>query len=327
MTHSNRILVTGAGGFIGSHLSEELVRQGNRVQAFLHYNSLGRRGWLEESPLASDIEFVAGDVRDYDALRRAAEGCAVIFHLAALVGIPYSYFSPQACLRTNVEGTLNILEAARANGVEKVILTSTSEVYGTARDAPMSETHLVDCHSPYAASKTAADQLGLSYHRSFSLPITIVRPFNAYGPRQSLRAVIPTIIAQMLKGGGVIQLGNLYPQRDFTFVDDTVSGFLAAAASRSLAGQVVHIGSGSAVSVSELADLVSRLTGRTFALKRDDARVRPAASEVDRLICDNRKLRLNTAWQPLVSIEEGLRRTIEWLEPRLDTVRAEEYSI
>jgi dTDP-glucose 4,6-dehydratase len=190
----------------------------------------------------------------------------------------------------------------------------------------MSETHPVDCHSPYAASKAAADQLGLSYYRSFSLPITIVRPFNAYGPRQSLRAVIPTIIAQMLKGDGVIQLGNLYPQRDFTFVDDTVSGFLAAACG-SLAGEVLHIGSGSAVSVSELADLVSRLTGRAFALKRDEARVRPPASEVDRLICDNRKLRLNTTWQPLVTLEEGLCRTIEWLEPRLDTVHAEEYSI
>jgi dTDP-glucose 4,6-dehydratase len=213
------------------------------------------------------------------------------------------------------------------NEVEKVVLTSTSEIYGSARAIPMDELHPVHCQSPYAASKVAADQLGLSYHRSFGLPVVIVRPFNTYGPRQSLRAVIPTVIAQVLSGNGAVELGNLHPRRDFTFVEDTAAGFLAAGGVDSLIGDVVHIGSGTDVSVNELADHVGRLTGRAFTLKRDESRVRPPASEVDRLVCDNRKLRIGTGWQPLVTLEEGLRRTIQWLEPRLGSVRAGEYSI
>lgn len=327
MSGSKRILVTGAGGFIGSHLVEQLVRQGEHVRALIHYNSAGRRGWLEDSPLAPEIDFVTGSIRDYDAVQRAGQGCSSIFHLAALVGIPYSYVSPQAYLRTNIEGACNVLESARVSGVEKVVLTSTSEVYGTVKEIPMNELHPVDCRSPYAASKAAADQLGLSYHRSFGLPVTIVRPFNTYGPRQSLRAVIPAIAAQLLRGDGTVQLGNLHPRRDFTFVEDTVGGFLKAAAADSLIGQIVHIGSGAAVSVSEILDQLSRLTGRPYTLQRDEARVRPALSEVDCLVCDNRKLRLSTGWQPLVSLDEGLRRAIEWLEPRMHNIRADEYSV
>jgi dTDP-glucose 4,6-dehydratase len=327
MSDLKRILVTGAGGFIGSHLVEQLVRRGSRVRAFIHYNSAGRRGWFEESPLASEIEFVSGSIRDYDAVHSATQGCSAVFHLAALVGIPYSYLSPQAYLRTNIDGASNILESARANDVEKVVLTSTSEIYGAAQDVPMNELHPIDCHSPYAASKVAADQLGLSYYRSFGLPVVIVRPFNTYGPRQSLRAVIPTIIAQLLKGDGAVQLGNLHPQRDFTFVEDTAAGFVAVADADNLVGDVVHIGTGAAVSVSDLVDHLGRLTGRAPTVNRDEARVRPATSEVDCLVCDNTKLQLNTGWQPRVMLEEGLRRTIEWLEPRLNGFRANEYSI
>jgi NAD dependent epimerase/dehydratase len=322
-----KILVTGAGGFIGSHLTEQLVRQGKPVRAFVHYNSAGHRGWLEESPVASDIEFAKGDIRDFDAVCRAAQGCSVIFHLAALVGIPYSYVSPQAYLRTNIDGAFNVLESARATSVERVVLTSTSEIYGNAREIPINELHPVNCQSPYAASKAAADQLGLSYHRSFGVPVTLVRPFNTYGPRQSLRAVIPTIIAQLLSGDSAIDLGNPDPRRDFTFVEDTVAGFLAASAADSLIGEVVHIGNGTDVSVGELVSQLGGLTGRTFELKLDQSRVRPAASEVDQLVCDSGKLRLRTGWQPVVTLEEGLRRTIQWLEPRLAKVRAKEYSI
>jgi dTDP-glucose 4,6-dehydratase len=327
MSRPNKILVTGAGGFIGSHLAEELVRQGEQVRAFIHYNSAGRRGWLEESPFASEIDFIAGDIRDFDAVTHAMRGCTLVFHLAALVGIPYSYVSPQAYLRTNIDGAFNILEAARATVAEKVVLTSTSEIYGTAREIPMNELHPVDCLSPYAASKAAADQLALSYFRSFGLPVTIVRPFNTYGPRQSLRAVIPTIIAQLLSGDGAVELGNVHPRRDFTFVADTVAGFRAAASSDNLIGEVVHIGSGSAVSVGELTGHLSRLTGRPLTLKYGEARVRPPASEVACLVCDNRKLRAATGWEPKTPLEEGLRQTIDWLEPRLERLRASEYSI
>ena len=323
----SRILVTGAGGFIGSHLTEQLVRQGKLVRAFVHYNSAGHRGWLEESPVASDIEFAKGDIRDFDAVCRATQGCSVIFHLAALVGIPYSYVSPQAYLRTNIDGAFNVLESARAASVERLVLTSTSEIYGNAREIPINELHPVNCQSPYAASKAAADQLGLSYQRSFGVPVTLVRPFNTYGPRQSLRAVIPTIIAQLLSGDSAIDLGSPDPRRDFTFIEDTVAGFLAVSAADSLIGEVVHIGSGTDVSVGELASQLGRLTGRAFKLKLDQSRVRPAASEVDQLVCDSGKLRLRTGWQPVVTLEEGLRRTIQWLEPRLAKVRAREYSI
>jgi NAD dependent epimerase/dehydratase len=327
MSGSKPVLVTGAGGFIGSHVVEQLVQSGGHIRAFVRYNSDGRRGWLDNSPVGRDIECVSGDVRDYDSVLRAARGASTIIHLAALVGIPYSYISPQAYLRTNVDGAYNILEAARACDVERVVLTSTSEIYGTAKELPMNELHPVDCQSPYAASKAAADQLGLSYFRSFGVPVIIVRPFNTYGPRQSLRAVIPAIIAQLLTADGVVQLGNIHPERDFTFVDDTVSGLLAAATTPELIGEIVHIGSGAAVSVEGLCACLSRLTGRPIALQQDPARVRPALSEVDRLLCDNRKLRHSTGWQPRVTLDEGLRRTIAWLEPRLVQTRAAEYSV
>ena len=327
MSQAQTVLVTGAGGFIGSHLTEELVRRGHRVRALIHYNSAGRKGWLEESALRDQVDFVSGNVRDYDSVLRAAQGCSQVFHLAALVGIPYSYVSPHAYLRTNLDGAYNILEVARVGGIENVILTSTSEIYGTAKELPMSEQHPIDCQSPYAASKASADQLGLSYSRSFGVPVTIVRPFNTYGPRQSLRAVIPVIVAQLLQGDGLVQLGNIYPQRDFTFIDDTVRGFLAAAGVPEFAGQVVHIGSGAAISIEALALRVGELIGRRIRFSEDTTRIRPAASEVDRLQCDSRKLQAATGWRASVSLDDGLRRTIAWYQTRLERVRPGEYVI
>ncbi|MCW5980204.1 MAG: GDP-mannose 4,6-dehydratase [Bryobacteraceae bacterium] len=323
---SGKVLVTGAGGFIGSHLAEALVREGRRVRAFIHYNSAGRRGWLEASPLASDIEFFSGDVRDFDSVYRAMEGCGEVFHLAALIGIPYSYLTPQAYLRTNVDGAYHVLESARLRGAENVVLTSTSEVYGTARQCPMSESHPVNSQSPYAATKAAADQFASSYHRSFSVPVTIARPFNTYGPRQSERALIPAVIAQALSPAAAVRIGNAHPTRDFTFVEDVVRGFLAVA-SGGFTGEAVHIGSGVETSVSHLVSLVARLTGAGVKVVGDDERRRPESSEVDRLLCDSGKLRARTGWAPRIGLEEGLRRTIAWMRPRLAELRPEEYRV
>ena len=319
-----RVVVTGAGGFIGSHLTEHLVRSGVRVRAFVHYDSTGTRGWLDRSELASDVEFFAGDVRDHDSVRRALDGVDVVFHLAALVGIPYSYASPQAYVRTNVDGALNVLEAAREHGVERVVLTSTSEVYGTAQHVPMDETHPVRCQSPYAATKAAADQLALSYHKAFGVPVVLARPFNAFGPRQSDRALIPSVIAQ-LHAGDRVRLGNLHPTRDFTFVDDVVRGFVAIAAADDLIGEAVHIGSGSERSVGELVQLIARLMERTAVVEARDERRRPVASEVERLVCDASRLCAATGWAPEVDFETGLRRTIAWMDARRDHFRPGEY--
>jgi len=323
---SDTTLVTGAGGFIGSHLTEHLVHQGHRVRAFIHYNSAGRRGWLHESPCEPDIEFVSGDIRDFDAVHRATADCSRVFHLAALVGIPYSYVSPQAYLRTNIDGAYNVLESARIRRLTKVVLTSTSEVYGTAQRCPMDESHPVNCQSPYAASKAGADQLAISYHRSFGVPVTIVRPFNTYGPRQSTRALIPTAIAQVLSQKTTIELGNLYPERDFTFVDDVVRGFEAAAAGN-FEGEAVHIGTGTAIAVSELAKLVAQLMGKEVSIVQQPKRSRPAASEVDRLICDSTRLRSRTNWLPSVALEDGLKRTIAWMEANPLEYRGQEYGV
>jgi dTDP-glucose 4,6-dehydratase len=321
-----RAVVTGAGGFIGSHLAEHLVRTGYVVRAFVHYNSAGRRGWLDQSELASDIEFVPGDVRDHDAVRRAIADVDVVFHLAALVGIPYSYVTPQAYVRTNVDGALNVLEAAREYGAGRVVLTSTSEVYGTARYTPMDEAHPVRAQSPYAATKAAADQLGLSYHSAFGMPVVIARPFNTYGPRQSDRALIPTIVAQLLAGDRV-RLGSLHPTRDFTFVDDVVRGFVAVATADDLVGEAVHIGSGSEISVGDVATMIAGLMGKRPIVDAHDARRRPEASEVERLVCECSTLRARTGWLPEVDFETGLRRTIEWMESRLHYYRPSEYAI
>lgn len=319
-----RAVVTGAGGFLGSHLTEHLVRSGFRVRAFVHYDSGGTRGWLDDSEVASDVEVCAGDVRDHDSVRRALESSEVVFHLAALVGIPYSYVTPQAYVRTNVDGALNVLEAAREHGVERLVLTSTSEVYGTALRAPMDEAHQVRCQSPYAATKAAADQLALSYHRSFGVPVVIARPFNAYGPRQSDRALIPSVIAQ-LQAGERVALGNLHPTRDFTFATDVVRGFVAIAQADALVGEVVHIGSGTERSVGEVVERIALLMGRTAVVDERDERRRPATSEVERLCCDASKLRAATGWTPEVDFEIGLRRTITWMDSRRGSFRPGEY--
>lgn len=319
-----RAVVTGAGGFIGSHLTEHLVRSGLRVRAFVHYNAAGTRGWLDGSDVAVDLEVFAGDVRDHDSVRRALDGADVVFHLAALVGIPYSYVTPQAYVRTNVDGALNVLEAAREHGVARVVLTSTSEVYGSARQVPMDETHPVRSQSPYAATKAAADQLALSYHHAFGVPVVIARPFNAYGPRQSDRALIPTVIAQ-LQAGQRVRLGSLTPTRDFTFVDDLVRGFVAIAGADALVGEWVNVGSGHEHAVGDVVQTVARLMGRSAVVESQPERQRPAASEVGRLLCDAAKLRAATGWQPEVAFEDGLRRTIEWMDARRTHFRPGEY--
>ncbi|MCR4419337.1 MAG: NAD-dependent 4,6-dehydratase LegB [Clostridia bacterium] len=322
-----RVLVTGAGGFIGSHLVERLTQEGYAMRAFVHYNSRGRWGWLEESPVRNEIEVIAGDVRDYDLVRRAVEGVSVVFHLAALIGIPYSYLSPVAYIRTNVEGTYNLLQAAREVGVSRFVHTSTSEVYGTARYVPIDEEHPLQAQSPYAASKIAADQLALSYFRSYGLPVTIARPFNTFGPRQSARAVIPTILAQVLSGRETIRLGNLRPTRDFNYVVDTVDGFLALAHCDRAVGEVVNIGSGRETSIGEIVDIVGRIVGREIRVAVEDDRIRPEKSEVECLVCGNAKIKGLTGWQPRHSLEEGLALTVEWMAHHLDLYKPEMYNV
>ncbi len=312
---NGKVFVTGAGGFIGSHLTEELVKVGNRVVAFVHYNSLGRCGWLDFIPksILREIEVVPGDVRDPFGVKKAMHGADVVFHLAALIGIPYSYHSPDVYVDTNIKGTLNVLQAAREIGVTKVVHTSTSEIYGSAQFVPITEEHPVNPQSPYAASKSGADGLALSFFRSFELPVVVVRPFNAFGPRQSARAVIPTIITQiMASGGGRIRLGALSPTRDFTFVKDTVGGFLLAADSPGAEGQVVNIGSNYEIAIGDLVSKISGLMGQHLEEETDPERIRPERSEVDRLWADNGKAARLLNWKPAYSLDEGLRETIGW---------------
>jgi dTDP-glucose 4,6-dehydratase len=307
-----KVLITGAAGFIGSHLTEACLSAGYDVRVLIRYNSRNSRGWLEPA-IAGRIEVVAGDIRDTDAVSRAVRGVDTIFHLAALIGIPYSYESPLAYVKTNVEGTANVLMAAREYGVGRVILTSTSETYGSAQSLPINEGHPAVAQSPYAASKIASDQLGLSFHRSFGLQVTVVRPFNAYGPRQSLRAVIPTVITQLMKGSE-IRLGHLHPTRDLTFVTDAAAGFLAAASADDLVGTAVNVGMNHEISVGALAELIATLMGVRARIVPMGERQRPALSEVDRLVCDNARLRQHTMWEPQYSLERGLRETIAWFQ-------------
>jgi dTDP-glucose 4,6-dehydratase len=322
---AEKVLVTGAGGFIGSHLTERLTELGYDVRAFVRYNSGSNWGWLEKSPCLPQIEIYAGDVRDYDSVRRAMQGCKEVYHLAALIGIPYSYDSPLAYIRTNVEGTYNILENARLAGLENVVVTSTSETYGTAQFVPISEKHPLVGQSPYSASKIAADQLALSYWLSFQLPVKIVRPFNTYGPRQSSRAIIPTIISQILSGKTTLNLGNITPTRDLTFVHDTVEGFINIARTAKLNGEVTNIGNGAEISIKDLAYEIARLCSVKIKLQTAKERRRPSGSEVQRLFCDNSKLLRKTRWRPRFSLEQGLLRTIDWMKQHMGSYKPDIY--
>lgn len=322
-----KVLVTGAAGFIGSHLVEELMNLGYQVRAFVRYNARNDWGWLQTLSCLQDVEVCVGDIRDYDIVLKAVRGVQVVFHLAALIGIPYSYITPLAYIKTNVEGTYNILQASREEGVEKVVHTSTSEVYGTARYVPIDEEHPLHAQSPYAASKIAADQLALSFYRSFDLPVTVVRPFNTFGPRQSARAVIPTIIAQSLKGTGVLRLGNLSPTRDFNYVRDTVTGIAAVGFSDRTTGQVVNIGSGRETAIKEIVKLVKDITGRDVTVEQEETRKRPVESEVGRLVCDNRKAKELAGWAPRYALEEGLSETIAWFKKNLHLYKPDIYNV
>jgi dTDP-glucose 4,6-dehydratase len=319
------VLVTGAGGFIGSHLTERLVELGATVRALVHYNALGTWGWLDRSPRRDDVEVVAGDVCDRDSVRQAMQDAEVVFHLAALIAIPYSYHAPLSYVRTNIEGTLNVLQAARELGVERVVHTSTSEVYGSARYVPMDEEHPLQGQSPYSASKIAADKLAEAYHLSFGLPVATIRPFNTYGPRQSARAVIPTIITQALTQPAV-RLGSLSPTRDLNYVTDTVAGFVRVAEAPEAIGQVVNVGSGQEIAVGDLARTILDLMGKDLPVVCEEQRVRPENSEVERLCADNRKARA-LGWQPQVTLKEGLLRTIAWVEENLEQYRPGVYTV
>jgi NAD dependent epimerase/dehydratase len=323
---NRRVLVTGAGGFIGSHLAERLVQLGAETRCFVRYNSQGAAGWLSSSPLRSELEIIYGDLRDYESVLHAAESVSVIFHLAALVGIPYSYESPRSYVQTNIAGTLNVLEAARRHETERILCTSTSEVYGSALYVPIDENHPLRGQSPYSATKIGADKIAESYHLSFGLPISIARPFNTYGPRQSSRAVIPTIVTQALTQASV-NLGNLHTTRDFNFVWDTVEGFLAIAEAPEAIGKTLNIGSGTETSIRELTEVVFDLIGTKSPIEIDDQRIRPEASEVDRLCANSLLLSQLTRWRPRAPLREGLTRTIEWIGQNLETYSVGSYAI
>ncbi len=321
------VLVTGAAGFIGSHLAEKCVEEGYRVKAFVRYNSRNQWGWLENSAYKDDIEVISGDIRDYDSVYSALTGCDTVFHLAALIGIPYSYVSPLAYLKTNVEGTYNILQSARTHSLETVVITSTSETYGSAQYVPIDEKHPLVGQSPYSASKIAADQLAISYYRSFSLPVKIVRPFNTYGPRQSARAVIPTIITQLLAGQRRIKLGNITPTRDLTFVKDTAAGFLAIAHSEKATGEVTNVGMNEEISIGELAHLIGEVMEVKVYIEAEETRIRPENSEVERLRCNNDKIRASTGWKPGYTLREGLAETVAWLKKYRDLYKHGIYNV
>lgn len=324
--HGKRVLVTGAGGFIGSHLAERLTELGARTRALVRYTSSGNWGWLDRSPLKDDMEVVLGDIRDRDSVQRAVKDIDCVFHLAALIGIPYSYHAPDSYVQTNIVGTLNVLQAARDNGIERVVHTSTSEVYGTAQYVPIDEKHPLQAQSPYSASKIGADKLAESFHLSFNLPVVTVRPFNTYGPRQSARAIIPAVITQCLTGN-TVQLGNLAPTRDLSYVSDTVNGFLLAAESERAIGRTVNLGSGQEISVGELAKRIAKVIGKDIAIECDEQRVRPRGSEVERLLADNLLAGELIGWQPMIPLDQGLRNTIAWVSQNLGVYRHGSYVV
>jgi NAD dependent epimerase/dehydratase len=323
-----QVLVTGAGGFIGAHLAARLVSEGARVRGFVRYNSRNERGaldWLEPE-IASEIEVVSGELRDVESVARAVRNAEVVFHLAAQIAIPYSYVNPRDFLEVNALGSLNVAQASLSAEVQRIVHVSTSEVYGSAQTVPITEDHPLEPQSPYAASKVAADKLMDAYHRSFDLPLTIVRPFNTYGPFQSARAIIPTIVSQALAGGPV-RLGSLHPRRDLTFVEDTAAGFIAAARADGVIGRTMQLGTGQDVSVGELVELVEELCGTQLVVEQESERVRPEKSEVDRLVSSPALVRELTGWEPTVPLRTGLARTIEWIERNLERYRVDQYVI
>jgi dTDP-glucose 4,6-dehydratase len=313
-----KILVTGADGFIGSHLTEELVRQGYSVKVFVLYNSFNSWGWLDHSQKETldKLEVFSGDIRDPYGVKEAMKGCDMVLHLAALIAIPYSYHSPATYVDTNVKGTLNVVQAARELGIQKVVHTSTSEVYGTAKFVPITEEHPLQGQSPYSASKIGADQIAMSFYQSFNTPVSIIRPFNTYGPRQSARAVIPTVITQIANGTRKIKLGALHPTRDFNYVKDTVRGFIAIAESEKSIGEVINIGSNFEISIGDTVQLIAEAMGVEIEIETDEIRLRPEKSEVNRLWADNRKAKQLVGWEPLYGGREGFKRglaeTAEW---------------
>lgn len=324
-----KVLVTGADGFIGSHLTEELVRQGYDVKAFVYYNSFNTWGWLDTLPrdVLDNIEIFQGDIRDPNGVRQAMKGQEAVFHLAALIAIPFSYHSPDAYVDTNIKGTLNVLQAARDLDTQRVLVTSTSEVYGTAQYVPIDEKHPFQGQSPYSATKIGADRLAESFYRSFDLPVTIVRPFNTYGPRQSARAVIPTIITQLLAGQTEIKLGSLTPTRDFNFVKDTVSGFLEIYKSNKTIGQEINICSGQEISIGDLAAEIIRQINPAARVVCDDQRLRPQNSEVERLLGCNEKLKALTDWQQQYTFAQGIAETIAFLRENMDKYKSHIYNL
>lgn len=325
---SKKVLVTGAGGFIGSHLTEALLKAGAQVTALVHYNARNSWGNLELLPkeALAGLQVISGNIEDSGFINRLVRGQQIVFHLAALIAIPYSYHAPLSYVRTNVEGTLNILDAAREFGVERVIHTSTSETYGTAIYAPIDEKHPLQGQSPYSASKIGADKIAESYYLSFNTPVVTLRPFNTFGPRQSARAVIPTIISQML-ARDTVKLGSLGPVRDLNFVLDTVQGYLLAAEAPGAPGEVINLGSGLGVTIGELVEIIQKIMGMQKPVVLDDQRIRPAKSEVFRLISDASKARQILGWQPAFTLEEGLRQTVEFIASHLDLYKPDQYNL
>lgn len=324
--NNKNVLVTGAGGFIGSHLAEKLVSLGARTRALIHYNSSDSWGWLDYIPHKKNVEVVMGDIGDIDTVQEAMKGAEIVFHLAALIAIPYSYRAPASYVRTNVEGTLNILRAAKNKNVNLILHTSTSEVYGTALYVPIDEKHPLQGQSPYSASKIGADKIVESFNLSFGLPTVTIRPFNTFGPRQSARAVIPSIISQCLKDGK-IHIGNVTPTRDFNFVANIVDGYIRATEAPNAVGKTINLGSGREISIENLIRMIAEFTGSSIEIEQEQKRFRPANSEVGRLLADNTLARELLDWNPSVSLEDGLKITIEWMKNNLDNFRPGSYAV
>jgi NAD dependent epimerase/dehydratase len=324
-----KILVTGADGFIGSHLAEKLVKLGHEVRAFIYYNSFNSWGWIDsfEESIKKNLDVFAGDIRDPNGLRVAMKGIDAVLHLAALIAIPFSYHSPDSYVDTNIKGTLNVLQAARDQDTKRVLVTSTSEVYGTAQYVPIDENHPYQGQSPYSATKIGADRLAESFYRSFDLPVTIVRPFNTYGPRQSARAIIPTVITQLLSGKEVVKLGSLTPTRDFNYVKDTVNGFIEILASDKTIGEEINIATQQEISMGEIARQLIDIINPNAKIVQDEQRIRPEKSEVNRLLGSNAKIKKLTAWTPQYSLKDGLKETVEFFEKNLSRYKAELYNI